>query len=236
MSRAAVLAGALVLAALVAFAALAGDFGGGEDGAATLWITRDEGRLVLHDGTVPAGLTALQALDRSADIETRYGGRFVQSIDGLAGSAARGDDWFYFVNGVLADRSAAEYRLRDGDVLWWDFRRWTGSGEATAVVGAFPEPFLRGYAGRSRPAHVRYAAGHSPAARALGRVVRAVSVRPLGIRVPTDANAVVVSGGTPSVRLQAAGPEGPYRLLVRGVAGRLARRPELVRRHYAWPR
>jgi hypothetical protein len=236
MSRAAALAGALVIAALAAFAALAGDFGGGEDGRATLWITRDEGRRVLHDGSVPAGLTALQALDRAADVETRYGGRFVQAIDGLAGSATRGDDWFYFVNGVLADRSAAEVRLRDGDVVWWDFRRWTDRGEASAVVGAFPEPFLHGYGGQARRTHVRHAAGNEAAARALGRLVQAATVAPLGAAVPPGGNAVVVRTGRPSVRLEAASPHGPYRLVVQGVGAELAERPDLVRFHYAWPR
>ena len=137
---------------------------------------------------------------------------------------------------MLADRSAAEYRLRDGDVLWWDYRSWARSEEATAVVGAFPEPFLDGYAGRRRPVHVRYASGQDGAARALGRLVRAASVRSLAIRVPAGASSVVVTGGAPSVRMQAAAPDGPYRLVVRGVARRLAARPELVRRHYAWPR
>ena len=34
------------------------------------------------EGTVPAGLTAMQALDRKLDVDTRYGGRFVQAIEG----------------------------------------------------------------------------------------------------------------------------------------------------------
>ena len=40
--------------------------------------------------SVPAGRAVLQALDREADIETRYGGRFVQAIDGVEGSSASG--------------------------------------------------------------------------------------------------------------------------------------------------
>lgn len=236
MSRAAVLAAALAVAALAAFAALAGDFGGGEDGSATLWITRDEGRRVLHDGSVPAGLTALQALDRAAQIGTRYGGRFVHSVDGVEGSSTSGEDWFFFLNGVLADRSAAEIRLRDGDVLWWDFRRWSDRPEASAVVGAFPEPFVHGYAGRRRPAHVRYAPGQEAAARALGRLVRARSVAPRAVAVPAGSNTIVVSGGAPSITLRAASPVGPYRLVVRGAGARLTADPALVRLHYAWPR
>jgi hypothetical protein len=236
VSRAAVLAGALVLAALAAFAALGGDFGSPEEGRATLWITRDEGRRVLHDGPVPAGLTALQALDRAAEVSTRYGGRFVHAVDGVASSARRGEDWLYFLNGVLADRSAAEIRLRDGDVLWWDFRRWADRGEAAAVVGAFPEPFLHGYGGRRRATHVRYGRGHEAAARVLGRLVRADSVAGLDVAVPPGSNTVSVEGGAPSIRMRAVSAHGPYRLVVRGAGGEFAQDPELVRFHYAWPR
>ena len=37
-----------------------------------------------------ASETVLRFVDRSADITTRYGGGFVQSIDGLAGSEEAG--------------------------------------------------------------------------------------------------------------------------------------------------
>ena len=98
----------------------------------------------------------MQALDRVADIETRYGGRYVQSINGIEGSLAKRRDWFYFVNGYEADRSAAEYRLHEGDVEWWDFRSWQGKMREPIVVGAFPEPFLHGFGGKRRPARVVY--------------------------------------------------------------------------------
>ena len=61
---------------------------------------------------VPAGLTAMQALERKAKVKTSYGGRFVDAIDGVASASHR--DWFYFVNGVDGDRSAVEVRLREG--------------------------------------------------------------------------------------------------------------------------
>ena len=68
MKRAALLAVALVLLS-----------GCGHErsssGKASLWVTRDRGATVLLTRTVPAGLTAMEALDREADIETRYGGR-----------------------------------------------------------------------------------------------------------------------------------------------------------------
>jgi len=125
---------------VLAVAVLAG-CGGEQGGTATLWITRDRGAHVILQRNVPAGLTAMQALDRVAAIKTRYAGRFVQSIDGINGSITTQSDWFYFINGYEADRSAAEYRLRNGDVEWWDFRSWRTRMREPIVVGAFPEPF-----------------------------------------------------------------------------------------------
>ena len=59
------------------------------------------------DREVPAGLTVLAALDQLADIETRYGGRFVQSMNGIEGSLAHRRDWFYFLNGIEPDVGGA---------------------------------------------------------------------------------------------------------------------------------
>ncbi len=129
------------LAACVAAALLAGCGAGGGGGTAQVWITRDRGRHLVSMDTVPAGLTAMQALDRVADVKTRYGGRFVQASGGLQGSLSARRDWFYFVNGIEGDRSAAEVRLRAGDVEWWDLRSWAnGQMRAPVVVGSWPKP------------------------------------------------------------------------------------------------
>jgi hypothetical protein len=136
-----------VKVALVLLLVLAGTGCGGENehGSATLWVTRDRGAHLVYSGTVPAGLTAMQALDRKLDITTRYGGRFVQSIGGVEGSVTSRHDWFYFIDGIEGDRSAAEARLHDGDVEWWDYRSWRGKAISVPfVVGAYPHPFLRG--------------------------------------------------------------------------------------------
>ncbi|HKH31557.1 MAG TPA: hypothetical protein VKA45_10920, partial [Gaiellaceae bacterium] len=92
------------LVSLLVALALAGC---GEDrtgsGTALLWVTRDRGADVIHTGTVPAGISALEAVDRELDVETSYGGRFVQSIDGVDGSLADQRDWFWYVNGLEGD-------------------------------------------------------------------------------------------------------------------------------------
>ncbi|HET6642003.1 MAG TPA: hypothetical protein VFG93_01895, partial [Gaiellaceae bacterium] len=56
------------------------------EGRASLWITRDRGAEVIKTADVPAGISAMEALRREADVDTRYGGRFVQAIDGIKGS------------------------------------------------------------------------------------------------------------------------------------------------------
>jgi hypothetical protein len=183
-------------------------------------------------------VTVLQALDREADVDTRYGGRFVQAIDGLEGSVAAGRDWFYFVNGYEADRGAAEYRLRDGDVAWWDFRSWRGRREQPVVVGAFPEPFVHGYGGKTRPAAVRYAEpAQAGDARALAKLLGASSVEPSSSPAPDDANVLRLERGAGrfEARLRDGGAAGaPVEFVLGGAdAARLARDPELVRFRYS---
>jgi hypothetical protein len=145
---------ALLLAAACLLAGCGEEAAG--EGTARLWVTRDRGSEVVMTTTVPAGISALEALRRKAEIETRHGGRFVQSIEGIAGDISKQQDWFWFVNGYEGDRSAAEYRLHDGDVLWWDHRSWEQQMRQPVVVGAFPEPFLHGWGGKRRPAIVVY--------------------------------------------------------------------------------
>ena len=140
---------ALLLAAACLLAGCGEEAAG--EGAAQLWITRDRGEEVVLTTSVPAGISALEALRRRADVETRYGGRFVQAINGIEGDIAERHDWFFFVNGYEADISAADYELHDGDVLWWDHRSWSEELREPVVVGAFPEPFLHGWAGERRP-------------------------------------------------------------------------------------
>jgi Domain of unknown function (DUF4430) len=208
---------------------------GGEEGSASLWITRDRGTTVLFEGRVGAGQTVLQALRSRADVETAYGGRFVKAIDGLRGSLDGGHDWFYFVNGVAPDRGAAEVRLRDGDIAWWDYRRWAGDAEVQVVVGAFPEPLVNGY-GERRETVVRFAGGgRRGGAEAVGRLLGARSVAPVGTPVPAGANLFVVADGPPRFSAEAASPTGPYTLTFAGDAAALARQPDRYRFRFQVP-
>ena len=212
---------------------------GDGSGSASLWITRDRGATVVLVRKVPAGLTAMQALDREADIQTRYGGRFVQSIGGVHGDAAGQRDWFWFLNGIESGQSAADYRLRAGDVEWWDYRSWNGELREPVVVGAFPEPFLHGYDGDVRPVAVRYEPGRAEGAKSIARLLGAASVAPISVPAPRNANVFYTVSG--KQRFEASlreegGPAGaPVRFVFAGDAEALARQPRKFRFRYEVP-
>jgi hypothetical protein len=213
---------------LLAIALAVAGCGGGGHGRAAVWITRDEGRQVLAVRSVPAGLTAMQALERVAKVSTRYGGRFVESIDGLRGSLRARRDWFYFVNGIEAPVGAAEYRLHPGDVEWWDYRDWGRYGQSVpVVVGAFPEPFVHGYGGKVRPAVV---IGSGAAARELAHVLHGR----VAATAPRGADVLRIVEGAPHLTAHfRAG--GGVEFDFAGDAARLARHPESVRCRYSLP-
>jgi len=181
----------------------------------------------------------MQALDRELDIKTRYGGRFVQSIEGVDGDVSKQRDWFWFLNGIEADRSAADYRLRPGDVEWWDFRSWRDQMRQPVVVGAFPEPFLHGYDGPPRPTVVRYEAGLGRGARAIGRLLNAASVRPISDPAPADANVFYTVRGTQRFSASLRDGDGsagsPVEFTFAGDAVELARNPRQFRFRYEVP-
>lgn len=222
----------------VAAAVLAG-CGAADNRNATIWITRDRGEHVLAVRKVPSGLTAMQALDRVADITTRYSGKYVQSIDGIGGSLAKQRDWFYFVNGYEGDRSAAEYRLHKGDVEWWDFRSWKDAQRQQVVVGAFPEPFVHGWNGKRLPAKVVYFDPRDrDAARGLAKLIHG-RVAGSGAALRDRVNTLVLIGNPPGTKRlfqadqwPADGPGDPVRFRYSGSARWLLDHPTFARFKY----
>jgi hypothetical protein len=149
------LAAAAALACAVAAAGCGLGAGPSSSGTATLTVTRDYGSRALVEATVddpPSSETVMRLLDREAEITTRYGGGFVQSIEGLSGG--QGEDWFFYVNGVESPVGAAEVRVEGGDRIWWDYREWTGAMSVPAVVGSWPEPFVQASTGEPEPVRV----------------------------------------------------------------------------------
>ena len=212
-SRAAAVAAALA-AALAAGCGLGA--GAASSGEAELLVTRDYGAETLVQASVsdpPASETVIRLLDREAEITTRYGGGFVQSIEGIEGGVADGRsfDWFFYVNGVESEVGAAEVEVRAGDRIWWDHRDWTDAMRVPAVAGSWPEPFVRGAEGET--VEVECVAARPPcqaARRALesaGAVARVVDED----AASEDAPRMLVGTWTriashPAARLLASGP------------------------------
>jgi hypothetical protein len=157
--RASILGALLVLLGALALGACGVGAGDTDSEGATLTASRDFGRQVLTErraDTVPGGETVMRFLQRYAEVDTGYGGRFVDAIEGLRSGSRRGEqrDWFYYVNGIEADAGAAEREVAGGDRVWWDYRDWSVAMRVPAVVGSFPEPFLHGAEGKRFPVRI----------------------------------------------------------------------------------
>jgi hypothetical protein len=150
------LALAVAIALLALVAAGCGFGSGNTSGTVTVTVSRDFGDTAMAPPkreTARDGDTVMRLLQRDFTVKTRFGGGFVQEIDGVSGGRANGRrvDWFYYVNGVEASQGAGERKLAPGDRVWWDHHDWTAAQRIPAVVGAFPEPFQSGLQGKKLP-------------------------------------------------------------------------------------
>ena len=162
--------------------------------AVTVVVTRDFGAQTLSSDRAAPGQTAMNALRRSAEVETAYGGRFVTAIDGLEGSKSAAHDWLYFVNGFDPGVGATEITLEQGDVEWWDHRYWRDLIGVPAVIGSWPEPFLHGFEGERQAVAVEGPSCADAVGQALTShgVVLSAGAAPYVVRVATFAQQIGV--------------------------------------------
>jgi Domain of unknown function (DUF4430) len=190
-------------------------------GGVQLTVTRDFGAHVLGRASAPkvqGAETVMSLLLRNDKVTTKYGGGFVESIDGLSGGQEAGGDpldWFYYVNGIEAPKGAAATNVHPGDHVWWDLHDWSQTDDVPAVVGSFPEPFLNGVEGKRLPVRVECAAAQSDPCRTVTARLRALgvpaAVAAIGSGAEPDALQVVVGSwtavhGDPSVQSIERGP------------------------------
>jgi len=167
-----------LLISAVALAAAGCGLGPGADvEGVELRVTRDYGADTMLDrqvGDANESDTVMRVLEGNADVATRYGGGFVQSIDGLEAQErfGRSADWFFYVDGVESAVGAADYPLRGGEAVWWDYHDWSEAMRVPAVVGSWPQPFLDGYEGRRRPVVVECLGGGAACAEVGGSLGR----------------------------------------------------------------
>lgn len=191
-ARGAILAG-LVAAALAPLAGCGVGPGAERSGAgADLRVTRDFGhQLVLAEKglRIREDETVMRLLERNAEVDTRFGGGFVQSIEGVAGRGPGGtSDWFYYVNGIEADEGAADYELSPGDVVQWDRREWSATADVRAIVGAFPQPLLDGLGGKRFPVRVECQDSESAPCRDVKQTLRDAGIPASGSSLGAPGN------------------------------------------------
>jgi hypothetical protein len=121
-------------------------------GTVDLTVTREFGatKMTEKSGEANESDTVMRFLEGEVEgVETRYGGGYVKSIEGIGESERGGHpyDWFFYVNGVESPVGAAEVNLSGGERIWWDMHDWSATAHVPAVVGSWPEPFTDGWEG-----------------------------------------------------------------------------------------
>ncbi|MCW3015684.1 MAG: hypothetical protein JWO02_2776 [Solirubrobacterales bacterium] len=154
---------------------------GGSPTGAQLVVTQDFGTRPLADLPQPqlgGSDTVMRMLSRNLKVKTRYGGGFVQTINGISGgtTAGRPVDWFYYVNGVEAGKGATATKVRKTDMIWWDHHDWAATNRIPAVVGSFPAPFRSGVDGKKLPVRVECTPADIPACQTVQDAMTAAGV------------------------------------------------------------
>lgn len=155
MKAAAVAAAILVVFFLVRGCAFMPWSHSGREVEVRVTVTRDFGSIILKDERVrlEEGGSAMEALRKAAEVETAYGGGFIKGIDGLRSlydaGLGRGEkvDWFFYVNGNLADVGADSYQARGGDWLIFDYHSWEYSMFTPFLAGCLFQALRNGYGG-----------------------------------------------------------------------------------------
>ena len=142
---------ALLLLGVALAAAGCGLGPGSGVGTVDLTVTREFGAVKMSEASGEANEsdTVMRFLEGNDEIETRYGGGYVKSIDGVSEDERGGHpyDWFFYVNGIESPVGAAEVSLTGGERIWWDNHNWSASEHVPVVVGSWPAPFTTGWEG-----------------------------------------------------------------------------------------
>lgn len=177
----------LVVAALCACSTLSSEK---EAGVITVRVvaTQNFGQELMFDETLEVlpGTSAMSALMEVAEVETAYGGGFVNAINGVRSGFTGGQsmkaDWFIYVNGIQSNTGALDYKLRNGDTQHWDFHDWSFHHFIPAIVGDFPEPFWHGYGEKTNSTIIAYADRLKGDAENLERRLVRLGVSNIGIK------------------------------------------------------
>ncbi|SHK28968.1 DUF4430 domain-containing protein [Paramaledivibacter caminithermalis] len=124
-----------------------------ENGVVNVVVSKDFGKEKLEDKNIDIldDVSVMEVMEENFDIETAYGGGFINAINGLKSGFTgvkdkRKTDWFYYVNGILAGVGAREYHLKPDDIVIWDYHDWSNNTYGSSIIGAYPMNFINGHA------------------------------------------------------------------------------------------
>ena len=152
--------------------------GNGSDGNICLTVTSNFGKYVVYEEQVQISgdMSVMDVLKENLEVETAYSGGFVNSINGMKstfkdkGSSSK-MDWFFYVNGFMAQVGADDYFPEDGDHIVWDYHRWSEKAYSNQIIGSFPKCFTRGYEGQSYPLEILYSGGFQMEAENVKKII-----------------------------------------------------------------
>lgn len=129
-------------------------------------VTINGGRDVITRRSLPldqAG-NALEALQGVADVRFAPDGTLAQ-VNGQGGGRLGplgpvASSWYYRIDGMEDTGIApAKARLRSGQSVWWDLRRFDIYDKLPVAIGNFPEPLFSGFRDNQRPLRISYGSG-----------------------------------------------------------------------------
>ncbi|MFC7371204.1 DUF4430 domain-containing protein [Fictibacillus iocasae] len=92
----------------------------------TIVLTKDNGKEEIEkkDVSIKEGETVMDVMKREFEVKTMYEDSFISSINGTEGNEKDKTSWFFSVNGEEAMKGAKEIKLKKGDKVGFDFRKY----------------------------------------------------------------------------------------------------------------
>jgi hypothetical protein len=161
--------------------------------AVQLLVTRDFGSQVVYRA---GGLRATGGKTVAGLLSSKLAGAGAGA--GAWAGSGLGSSGTYFVNGVQPIKRPTATDVYPGDHIWLDLNDAGRLAAPSAVVGAFPEPFLNGLEGKRLPTRIECASASAAACNAI-----VASLRKAGVPA---AVAAIGSGSAPETLRVMVGP------------------------------
>ncbi|NLK72020.1 MAG: DUF4430 domain-containing protein [Clostridiales bacterium] len=146
-------------------------------------ISKDFGNEILsinkHESK---GDTVLDVMQANYEVETAYGGSFINGIDGIvSGFTGKKNrekvDWFYYVNGILAQIGSGDFEIRAGDVVIWDYHDWNYGTFFSSIIGAYPINFKSNPQGEELESAILYLPGFKNSGERLQSYLKEIGIQ-----------------------------------------------------------